>query len=83
MNNEIDYGYRSHNEIRSFSPDEISQKLLLQILSHNDIKDKIRGFNENSWYQFSDSLTFQLGRAIIKHAYPSDIINWKIHIRDH
>jgi len=82
MNNEIDYGYRSHNEIRSFSPDEISQKLLLQILSHNDIKDKIQGFNENSWYQFSDSLTFQLGRAIIKHSYPSDIINWKIHIRD-
>jgi len=82
MNNEIDYGYRSHNEIRSFSPDEISKKLLLQILSHNDIKDKIQGFNEKFRYLFSDSLTFQLGRAIIKHKYPSDIINWKIHIRD-
>ncbi len=82
MKNENDFGDRSHNEIRSFSPDEISQKLLLQFLSHNDIKDKIQGFNENFRYLFSDNLTFQLGRAIIKHTYPSDIINWKIRVRD-
>lgn len=72
--------YRS--SVRRFSPDEISQKLQQRILSHQDIEIKIREFNVNSRYQFDQSIKFQLGRAMVKHSNPIDIINWKIHVRN-
>ena len=68
--------------IRNFSAEELTQKLLHNILSHKDIEIKIKEFDASSYYQFNKSLGFQLGRVMTSHSNPMDIINWKVSVRD-
>ncbi len=70
------------NKIKSFSSKELSQKLLKQIISHQDLKAIINEFNNKSYYSFDDSLRFQLGRSMVKHCSPADAINWKNGVRE-
>lgn len=82
MKNKSNLSENNHLLIRNFSADELSQKLLHNILSHNDIEVKIKEFDASSYYHFNKSLGFQLGRVMTKHSNPMDLINWKVRVRD-
>jgi len=70
------------NEIKSFSHEELSQKLLDRIISHQDIKDLIGTYNTIHPYPFERSLLFKLGQSMVKHSSPIDIISWKAGIKE-
>ena len=70
------------HEIKSFSSQVLSQKLLRQIISHQEINDLINEFNNKHYYSFYDSLRFQLGRSMVKHCSPINLINWETGIRE-
>jgi hypothetical protein len=70
---------RAADEMRNFCTDELTMKILYSVLKHKELEPRITEFNNNFRFTtFSKSLGFQLGRAMIKHCTPTEIIDWKI-----
>jgi len=73
---------RAADEMRNFCTDELTMKMLHSVLRHKELEPRIIEFNNNFRFtSFSKSLGFQLGRSMIKHCAPTEIIDWKIKAR--
>ena len=70
------------NEIKSFSPEELSQKLLGRIINHQHLNDLIKTFNNKLHYSFENSLLFKLGQSMVSHSSPLDLISWKAGVKE-
>ena len=74
---------RNTDEKSNYSTEELSAKLYDYVVNNKDMKNRINVFNNNYRYTtFLRSLSFHLGRSIIKHCSPMEIVNWKIGVKD-
>jgi len=73
---------RAADEMRNFCTDELTMNLLHSVLKHKELETRVIEFNNNfRCTTFCKSLGFQLGRSMIKHCAPTEIIDWKIKAR--
>jgi hypothetical protein len=73
---------RTTEEIKNFSTEDLTTKMLDSIINHMELETCIKEFNNNFPYTtFNNSLGFQLGRSMIKHCSPADRIDWKFKAR--
>jgi hypothetical protein len=73
---------RTTEEIKNFSTEDLTTKMLDSIINHKELETCIKEFNNNFPYTtFNNSLGFQLGRSMIKHCSPADRIDWKFKAR--
>ncbi len=73
---------RNSDEIKTYSTEELSAKMYDYFVSNKDIENRINEFNKNFYYQFNNSLSFHLGRSMVKHCTPMDLVYWKTGIRN-
>jgi len=75
--------HNNYSGFKTYNPSELSTIYFDNILNNVEIETRVNDFNKKYRYPFRDSLSFQLGRSMVKHCSPADLIEWKIDIRKH
>ena len=69
---------RPPGEIKYFSTEELTMKMLNSILNYNELRTRILEFDEYFQYTtFYKSLVFEFEKAIIKYCSPIERIKWE------
>jgi hypothetical protein len=77
-----DSEYNNYSGFKTYNPSELSTIYFDNILKTLEIETRVNEFNKKFRYPFRDSLSFQLGRSMVKHCSPTDLIEWKISIKE-
>lgn len=73
---------KNYSGFKTYSPSELSTIYFDNILNNMETETSVNEFNKKYRYPFRDSLSFQLGRSMVKHCSPTNLIKWKISIRE-
>lgn len=80
LNNDSDS--KNYYEFKTYNPSELSAIYFDNLINNREIESLVNEFNKKHTYPFRDSLSFQLGRSMVKHCSPVDLIEWKMSIRE-
>jgi len=81
-NNEHEKITGNNPGIKIFTTSELSFKIYGYLMNHNETADRINEFTDESFDRFEKSLKFNLGRSMVKHSSPKQIIEWNIAAKD-